>query len=126
MPLEPILPTAIRWGCATTLIGPLVLYSLVLQIARWTSWDLASPANGWGIALTPYLAFKLPLLILASPFTLLAISWTTFRMWFAVSSVYFIGGALLPVGIDRLVEMLDKRQKTAGPEQTERNAGHDQ
>ncbi len=118
MPLEPILPTAIRWGCATTLIGPLVLYSLLVQINRWTPGDLAIRPYVLDVVLTPYLAFRLPLMILVSPFVLLAITWSTFRMWFAVTAAYFMLGALLPVGIDRLVALFDRLSTPQAPKRS--------
>ena len=117
MTLGPSLPNASRWGCASMLFGPMVLYSLLLQMARWTSWDFASRSDVLETVWMPYWAFLLPLLMLVSPFVLLYMHWSDVGTWFAVTSAYFLTGVLLAVSIDLLIFLIDRPRTLQGSKQ---------
>lgn len=114
MSRAPTVPSVMRWGCATVLLGPPTIYSLLTQIARWSSWDPASRPDLIEMVWKPYDAFYVVPLLIFSPLSLFfLVTPRNVVVWFGVSFAYLTAGAMTRMGVNLMGDLLERRRQTA-------------
>lgn len=96
--------SAIQCGCATVVLGPICLYSLLSHIVHWIGWFEEYPSNivaSWFLA--PYWPISYALLLLLLPFSFQGAA-LAIAIWLGFIGAYFLPGALLGIALEFMVD----------------------